>query len=306
MLFRLVWVSGLSFVLSACSGNDADADAPETSATSSPDDSGGDGDGGGDDADGDAGDGDTTGMPSGATVEGWAVYPGGEPVPDLSVSLCGDVCIIDKTDADGHFFFEGISAGVKVIEPAVVPPGDDFALAVRTWTRFFDFVDVEADAEIVIEEPFVLRQVDDALGPLSGPQTLALLPELSVSFDADAIVEHGPLPAGADSVWMGAIAIPEQDWPTLGLQDWTIVGAWGLVIWDIEAPDAFAVTATLPTALDPAAEVAWLVADYDYGFAEGLFWEESAVLSPDGTTLSTPSDGGLDRATRWFAVTRNP
>lgn len=241
-----------------------------------------------------------------SAVRGRVVDPEGESVAVLSVTLCGDVCLISKTDELGDFAFEGVGAGVKVIEAATVPRGDDFTTAVRSWTRFFDFVLVGEDESITIEEPFVLRRVADAIGPLSGQQDLQLTSELAVSFDTDKITDFGPLPAGADSVWLGATTIPEEDWPRAGLRGWTVLAVWGLAIWDLQAPDVFSVSATLPTPLDPDAQVAFLVADYAYGFEEGHFYEEAAELSEDGTILRTPARGGLDRATRWLAVTRAP
>ncbi len=241
-----------------------------------------------------------------STVSGHVLNAEGESVAALSVTLCGVVCNIVKTDDDGQFAFDGVGAGVKVIEAATVPRGDDFTLAVRSWTRFFDFVSVGDDEEVTIDTPLVLHRVANAVGPLTGAQDLQLAPELTVRFDADEILDDGALPAGADSVWLGAVEIPKKDWPQAGLNGWTVVAAWGLAIWDLEAPDAFSVNATLPTPLDPDAEVAFLVADYEYGFTEGHFYEEAAELSEDGAILRTPAGAGLDRATRWLAVTRSP
>jgi hypothetical protein len=242
-------------------------------------------------------------MPGGSVV-GFVVDELGEPIADLPMTLCGVVCQIATTDAEGRFEFTTVDVGVKVIEPALVPVGDDLEAAVKSWTRFFDFVSVGEDEAVVIDEPFVMLRVENTAGPYVGPQTVELLPELTVSFDADAIVEAGALPVGIDDVWLGAREIPTQLWPQHGLEDWTIVAAWGLAVWNLEAPDTFAVEATLPQPLAPNAEVAFLVADYDYGFANGKFFEEAAQLSDDGLTLSTPVDGGLDRATMWLAVTR--
>jgi hypothetical protein len=241
-----------------------------------------------------------------STVTGLVVDSDDEPVAALSVTLCGTVCRIEKTDEQGRFAFDGIASGVKVIEAATVPPGDDFTLAVRSWTRFFDFVTVGDNEDISIERPFRLHRVANAVGPLTGVQNLPLTAELGVAFDADAISEEGPLPAGADSVWLGAVDIPKDDWPRDGLRGWTVLAVWGLAIWDLETVNGYAVTATLPTALSAGSEVAFLVADYEFGFTEGHFYEEAAELSEDGAVLRTPPGAGLDRATRWLAVTRSP
>lgn len=239
-----------------------------------------------------------------ASVVGFVVDELGVPIADLPITLCGAVCQIATTDAEGRFEVLSVDPGVKVLEPALVPVGDDLAAAVKSWTRFFEFVEVGEDQAIVLEPPFVMLRVDNTVGPLSGPQSLEPLPELRVSFDADAITEAGALPVGIDEPWLGARAIPVELWPQNGLEGWTIVAAFGLAVWNLEAPDAFAVEVMLPEALPLDAEVAFLVADYEYGFSNGKFFEEAAQLSGDGLRLSTPPEGGLDRATMWLAVTR--
>lgn len=238
-----------------------------------------------------------------ARVAGRVVTAEGDGVPELPVSLCGVVCLVADTDPAGNYLFEQVPAGPKVIEPAVVPVGDDFAVSVRSWTRFFDFVQV-ADGDDITLDPITLHRVDGAVGPLSGAQDLQLLPDLRVAFDVGVILDEGPLPAGADDVWLGALAIPQIDWPTDGLDGWTVHAAWGLAIWDLEAEDEFAVTATLPAPLPSGTEVALLVADYNYGFVNGLFFVEEAELSSDGVTLTTPTEAGLDRTTMWLAASR--
>lgn len=239
-----------------------------------------------------------------ASVVGFVSDELGAPIPSLPITLCGEVCQLGMTDAAGRFEVLDVSAGVKVLEPALVPVGDDLEAAVKSWTRFFDFVELAEGEQLVIDEPFVMLRVDNTVGPLSGPQTLTPLPELSLSFDADAIADAGALPVGIDAVWLGARAIPNQLWPSGGLEGWTIVAAWSLAVWDLDAPNVFAVEATLPRALPADATVAFLVADYTYGFINGKFYEEPAQLSADGLTLSTPLGDGLDRATMWLAVTR--
>ena len=243
--------------------------------------------------------------PGTASVSGRVTDEQGDPIANLSLSLCGEVCLIEPTAEDGSFLFTGVRQGAKVIEPTLVPPGDDLSLAVRSWSRFFDLIEV-ADGEIVeISREFVLRQVPEVAGPLIGHQELNLLPDLQLRFDADEVLADGPLPVGADDIWLGAVAIPHLDWPTGGLGDWTIQAAWTLAIWDLEAEDAFEVTATLPAALDEGVEVAFLVADYTYGFSNGRFFEEAAELDAQRITLRTAGDAGLDRTTMWLAVSRS-
>ena len=236
-----------------------------------------------------------------STVTGTVVDATGAPLANLTIALCGQVCLLDETDADGVFFFEEVLDGAMVLENFGVP-GDEPAVDVRDWTRFFDLVDVGEDEDVVLDRPYVVHAVDSA-GPLTGPQDLDLGHGLQVQFDADAL---GVLPAPATAVYLGATSIPEADWPVGGLGDWTIAGAWGLATWDLHAKDGFAVQATPPLVqpLDPSSDVAFLVADYTYGFLNGIFFEEAAALSPDGLTWTTPAGAGLDRTTLWLAVTR--
>ena len=240
-----------------------------------------------------------------ATVIGRVIDELGEPIAKLSVSLCGEVCLIEATAEDGTFEFVGVRQGTKVIEPTLVPSGDDLSLAVRSWSRFFDFVDVADGAIVEIDRDFILRRLPDVTGPLLGDQELSLIPGLQVRFDADEVLADGPLPVGAEEIWLGAVAIPQADWPRGGLSEWTIQAAWTLAIWDLEAEDAFHVTATLPTALNEGTEVAFLVADYTYGFTNGRFFEEAAELDAQRITLRTAGEAGLDRTTLWLAVSRS-
>lgn len=246
-----------------------------------------------------------TGEAPGSTVSGVVVDEQGAPISGLPITLCGEVCQIGMTDAEGAFEVTQVAPGPKVLEPALVPIGEDtLEDAVLSWSRFFDIVSVVEGEDLQLEQPLVVLRVEGAVGPLAGPQELEPAPGLSVRFDADLVAAAGALPVGVDAVWLGAREVPDSLWPGGGLEGWSILRAWTFAPWDLDAEDAFSVDASLPAALDPDAEVAFLVADYTYGFMTGLFWEEQALLSDDGLTLSTPMDGGLDRATLWLAVTR--
>ena len=245
-----------------------------------------------------------TGEELGSTVSGVVVDEQGAPIADLPVTLCGEVCQVGMTDAGGAWEIVDVAAGPKVIEPALVPIEGELEDAVLGWTRFFDIVTVVEGEDLHLDEPSVMLRVEGTVGPLTGPQDLEPVPGLAVRFDADYVASEGALPVGVDAVWLGGRTVPQELWPTGGLGDWTVVEAWAFAPWDLDGEDAFAVEATLPAPLPMDAEVAFLVADYTYGFMTGLFWEEPAELSPDGLTLSTPMDGGLDRATMWLAVTR--
>ncbi len=243
------------------------------------------------------------------TVQGKLTDDGGVPIGDLAVTLCGaGVCLVTKTDQDGGFLFEQVRPASHVLEN-IGYPGDDQAAAALELTRFFDFVSVELDEQVVLSRTMIIPSVAEHLGPLSGSQQLTLAGGLEVSFDADLFgSEDNPLPAPAEALHFGAIEIPKADWPTGGLNGWKILRAWGTAVWDLHHEDAFAVVAPLGDAgpLAPNAAVAFLVADYTYGFEQGMFFEETAELTEDGTAIRTPSSGGLDRSTLWLAVTKEP
>jgi len=240
------------------------------------------------------------------SVSGQVVDEDGNPLATLGVSLCFTVCRIVDTDAAGMFSFEDVDPGTQVIENIGLPT-DDSVSAALVYTKFFDFVTVGVDETIVIDRPFVVRKVDTD-GPYTGPQQLSLQAGLEVGFDADVFgTPDNPLPSPAMELYFGATEIPQQDWPVHGHDGWTILRAWGFAVWDLHHENEFAVAAALGDAgpLPADSEVAFLVADYTYGFVNGIFFEEEAVLSADGTSLSTPANGGLDRSTMLLAVVRD-
>jgi len=240
------------------------------------------------------------------SVSGQVVDQDGNPLATLGVSLCFTVCRIVDTDAAGVFSFEGVDPGTQVIENIGLPTNDPRS-AVLVHTKFFDFVTVGDDEVITIDRPFVIRKVDTD-GPLSGPQQLTLDGGLEVGFDADAFgTTDNPLPSPAMELYFGATEIPLQDWPVRGHDGWTILRAWGFAVWDLHHEDEFTVSAALGDAgpLPAGSDVAFLVADYTYGFVNGVFFEEDAVLSADGATISTTANGGLDRSTLLLAVVRD-
>ena len=237
------------------------------------------------------------------SVAGTVVDEDAAPVEGLGVSLCFTVCRVVETDASGAFLFEGIEPATQVIENIGLPTSDPISAAL-VYTKFFDFVTVGVDEAVTIARPFVVRRVETS-GPLSGPQTMTLDGGLQVEFDASLFgTDTNPLPSPAMELYLGAKEIPEADWPANGHAGWRIVRAWGLAVWDLHHDDAFAVAAPLGETLPAGSEVAFLVADYTYGFKNGVFFEDSAVLSADGTSLLTPPTVGLDRATMWLAVVR--
>jgi hypothetical protein len=245
-----------------------------------------------------------TGYYLGSSVySGTLVDEDGAPLPNLRVTLCGGVCLIDTTSLEGEFYFENVLAGRHVLETGEVP-GEDKSSAVESWSRAFDIVEIGEGVVIAREAPFVAMQVSNGI-PLTGElATYELTDNLKVTVSGSEFGVDHPLPLHADRALLGAVELPKEFWPTGGYDGWRIDRAWSLVLWDLESEDSFAVEATLTEELDEQHEVGFLVANYTYGFQHGEFVEEQAVLDANGLTVSTPSAGGLNRATMWLLVVK--
>lgn len=240
------------------------------------------------------------------SVQGLAVDDEGTPLAGLTVTLCSEVCLVEPTDDEGVFRFDGVRPSSHVLENLLYP-GEDQAASAIEYTKFFDLLPVAEDERVILDRPYVVRRVPERFGPLSGMQNLTFESGLEVSFDADRFdPEVDLLTSGAEELDLGAVEIPREEWPAGGLSGWSILRVWGLLVWDLHDDDVFAVRAPLGDAgpLPEGTEVAFLVADYTYGFQHGVFFEEEAELSDDGTAIVTPADGGLDRATLWLAVAK--
>lgn len=238
----------------------------------------------------------------GGSLRGTLVYQDGSPVSGVMMTLCSTYCITDDTDDSGEFWFADATAGIHVLENAVLG-GDDAAALGERYPRVYDFFEIGSGSDVVLEQPMVLREVVDPLAPLLGPQDLFFDGGLRVQFDADLVgAEGNPLPYPAERVSLGAVMRPADEWPIRGLKGWTVLAVWSLAMWDMKLADGFQVSVQLDEALEAEAEVAFLVADYTHGFMTGEFFEETAILSEDGRTVSTLD--GIDRTTMWMAVTR--
>lgn len=233
--------------------------------------------------------------PDATTLAGRLESETGEPLPDIPLTLCGSgMCAFARSDDDGDFLFERVPAGPAVLENAVAPNEEH-----HLWSRFFDIVTVVGPGPTVLEAPLVIPATPAPALDLEAVQEV-VRDGLSLSFDADRL----QLPFSVDGVSVGIEPLPETRWPTGGLGDWTILRGWALSVWDLRRTDEFEAIAELDTALPEGTEVAFLVADYDYGSANGLFRVEEATLSSDGLSIMTPDDGGLDRLTLVFAAAR--
>jgi hypothetical protein len=238
--------------------------------------------------------------------EVWAVAasfitPSGEDVRNLMITLCGSSCYNERTNCEGVVYFPFAETDEYVLEPLFAPN-----LEFDRWARSFDFVSYQ-DTEPAIDltaEPFTIPLVEE-IEPLgTGAQERVFASGLEVRFDADDV----ELPFGPEVGTLGAVEIPPERYPTGGLLGWTPVAAWALAVWEmeIEEPEGFQVVAPVPEAIPEGAEVAFLVAHYDYGIVEGSFEVFPAEIAEDRMSLRTPANQGIDRTTFWIAAMRQP
>ncbi len=234
-----------------------------------------------------------------SSVEGLVVGPDGDVLAGIQVTLCGTICQVEESGPDGVFRFEGPWPQINLLE-TLTYPGDDQAAAALEWSAAFDLLAIEPDEHRVLERPLRIHRVStEPVGP--GPQDLQLTSDLCVAFDADAV----GIPFPAEEMRLGALPLPEEDWPS-ATGSWTTIKAWTFAVWGLHHEGGFQATATLVEPLPDGAEVAFLVADYVSGFRHGTFQVHDATLSPDGLTVSTLPDQGLDRTTLWVVATRTP
>jgi hypothetical protein len=229
----------------------------------------------------------------------------GSPAVGVTMTLCSTFCISSLTNENGEFSFAETTVGVHVLENAPLDgdESDDGAALAANTPRVFDLIKIDSGQAVTIDRPMVLRKTTQTFEGLSGEVDLNFDSGLRVRFDAGAIgISGNPLPYPATEVTLGTLLLPEADWPTVGLNGWTIHAAWSMAVWEMKIEDGFQVDVTLSEPLPPATEVGFLVADYTHGFLYGELFEEAATLSADGLTVST--NNGLDRSTIWMVVTR--
>jgi len=228
------------------------------------------------------------------------VLPDGDPVQNLMITLCGTACYNEPTNCEGVVYFPFAEQDTYVVEPLFA-----YNLEFDRWARSFDFVDYSGTGQVDISgAPFTLPEAQE-IEPLgTGDQERTFASGLEVRFDADAV----ELPFGPDVGTLGAVEIPAAQHPTGGLMDWTPARVWALAVWEleIEEPEGFQVVAPLNSAVPDGAEVAFLVAHYDYGIVQGTFEVFPAEVAADRMSIVTPAAAGLDRATMWIAAWRMP
>ena len=229
------------------------------------------------------------------------ITPDGEDAKNLMITLCGASCYNEPTNCEGLVYFPFADSDIYVIEPLFAPN-----LEFDRWARSFDFVDYDAttDRLDLTATPYTLPLVEE-IEPF-GPNEVERIfsSGLEVRFDGEAV----ELPFGPKVGTIGAVEIPEANYPTGGLLGWTPMRVWALAVWDMEIEEAegFQVVAPLTTEVPDGAEVTFLVAHYEYGIVEGTFEVFAAEVAGDRMSITTPPNAGIDRATMWIAAMRMP
>ena len=229
------------------------------------------------------------------SVSGAVQAADGTPQGGIMLTLCGAVCLFTTTENDGSFIYNDVRPLAAVLETSTYPNSDHLH-----YSRYFDFLDVGENEVITIAEPLIIPEITAVNEDLSGAQNLDLDGGLSISFNADLV----ELPPDATNVSVGAVELPQAQWPINGLDGWTIERAWALSTWDLESKDGFDITAPLSAGLPPGTEVAILYADYIDGITTGHFMVVESTLAPDGMSISTPEGQGIERLTLILAASR--
>ncbi|GEM_PF-2298973 len=236
------------------------------------------------------------------TVSAQVQDPDGNVITGFKVTLCAKVCVDADSDDDGNVYWDNVAPNLYVLENLFAPNGDP----ITGWSRFFVFVDVAEDAQVVLEDPLIVPRVSDTQTELTGAQEIQTQDGLFVRFDADN-VESSPFLA--DQIAFGAVALPPEQWPTPGEgampAEYTIHGAWALSVWDQVGEDEFHASALLNEAIPEGRVPLWLTADYELAVFEGEWHEEPAEFDEgDRAFVNTTEADGLDRTTMWMVASR--
>ncbi len=227
--------------------------------------------------------------------------PDGEDAKNLMITLCGDSCYNEPTNCEGVVYFPFADSDTYVLEPLFAPN-----LEFDRWARSFDFVDFDASGDRLdlSASPYIVPLVEEIEPIGTGEVERIFSSGLEVRFNSEAI----ELPFGPKLATLGAVEIPEAEYPTGGLLDWTAMRVWALAIWEMEIAEAegFQVVAPLTSPVPDGAEVSFLVAHYEYGIVSGTFEVFPAEIAADRMSITTPSDAGIDRTTMWIAAMRMP
>ena len=237
-----------------------DDDAGDDDATDDDDDSGDDDDAGDDDDSGD----DDDAAEGTASIEGVVTDSAGDLVANLSLTACSEaVCINGSTDSSGNLLFANLSPNTYLLTNLTYP-GSDPVYNPILYSKFFEFVELEADEDVVLLHDLVVPVMEN-YWQIEGSENLEV-----------------PLGAqGAVPLHIGSRVLSESNWPQSGLGGATIVAAWALSPSGLSL-DSGSFTVAVGGLEPSSSEYSFLYGDYEDGVVTGEFYSTASALTEDG------------------------
>jgi hypothetical protein len=265
----------LPFALVACppSGDDDDSSATD-------DDDAVDDDDGADDDDA---------VVEGPFVTGVVQDPAGGVLEGIAMTLCDENrCLSTATQADGSFQFSTVPDGEYVVHNLSVPGIGDDPAAILDWAAFYDIA-IVAGADVDMGTR-VIPEIAEAFAVTDGANSHDFAGNLNVSWDG---VFEPPLAAGGlDDITLGAVAIPEANWPDAVTGTPLAVFAFAPFESALEADGHFQISIG-QMGLSDGDDVSLLYADYDEDIATGMLSTAAATVTLDGAVEGEVSHLGL-------------
>ncbi len=263
-----------------------DDDAGDDDATDDDDDSGDDDDAGDDDDSGD----DDDAAEGTASIEGVVTDSAGDLVANLSLTACSEaVCINGSTDSSGNFLFANLSPNTYLLTNLTYP-GSDPVYNPILYSKFFEFVELEADEDVVLLHDLVVPVMENYWQIEGSVNNASLEDNLAISFDAGEATgdadsfENLEVPLGAQGavpLHIGSRVLSESNWPQSGLGGATIVAAWALSPSGLSL-DSGSFTVAVGGLEPSSSEYSFLYGDYEDGVVTGEFYSTASALTEDG------------------------
>jgi len=228
--------------------------------------------------------------PTGNALMGQALGPDGTAYFDVALTACqGDRCLFGRTDCDGNWVIDGLDTGHFVVHN-IAWPGDDQTLATFEWSSFYTLANL-GDGEQKDLGVLHYPKITESFPAGSGPQSLSFGGgAVTLEYDADEL--DYPFPASESAApTIGAVQVPEADYPREGYEGWEILDAWAFSPFETPletaagAPGHFSATVDLGAApADPTA-LSLLYANYEEDINTGVFGPAENIVV-DGQTIS--------------------
>jgi|GEM_PF-3210938 len=203
---------------------------------------------------------------------GTVTDPDGTPLANVTAQLCSDVCILNRTNDEGHFDLwadEGTWAFEVVVDPTDPASG---------WSTPLVPVQIyEAGSQSIGPIPVPML---DAIVPLTEAGPVELTPGFTLT--ADPTEWDAPVLTPSADPWLGAVGFDfaTSGLPVYGLEG-TILAAWSVAPTGTHPTQAWPLTLANP-GLEPGATAEVWVSDY-----ATQAWEPAGTVtvSADGSVL---------------------